>query len=208
MRTPPTAWPRSANARCAIASSSPSRACRKPIEPLPPLKNAWPRSSSPHTQPSAFSRSTHVVRPAPSLRPASSIPCAETAIRAGVTSICPPATRPTPVSSRVSARTHIRRSKYETDAESTEHVSKNSGRSGRAENHLHPIDAIPVLTLDGWPGGILRPTSKGSPDTLDGMTTPATSPLALPAICLGYFMVILDATAVNLSLPALGADLG
>jgi DHA2 family methylenomycin A resistance protein-like MFS transporter len=40
------------------------------------------------------------------------------------------------------------------------------------------------------------------------MTTPATSPLALPAICLGYFMVILDATAVNLSLPALGADLG
>lgn len=36
----------------------------------------------------------------------------------------------------------------------------------------------------------------------------ATSRLALPAICLGYFMVILDATAVNLSLPALGADLG
>jgi DHA2 family methylenomycin A resistance protein-like MFS transporter len=35
-----------------------------------------------------------------------------------------------------------------------------------------------------------------------------TSRLALPAICLGYFMVILDATAVNLSLPALGADLG
>ena len=35
-----------------------------------------------------------------------------------------------------------------------------------------------------------------------------TARLALPAICLGYFMVILDATAVNLSLPALGADLG
>jgi DHA2 family methylenomycin A resistance protein-like MFS transporter len=35
-----------------------------------------------------------------------------------------------------------------------------------------------------------------------------TSRLALPAICLGYFMVILDATAVNLSLPALGKDLG
>ncbi|MGI5228419.1 MFS transporter [Actinoallomurus sp. CA-142502] len=34
------------------------------------------------------------------------------------------------------------------------------------------------------------------------------SRLALPAICLGYFMVILDATAVNLSLPALGRDLG
>lgn len=34
------------------------------------------------------------------------------------------------------------------------------------------------------------------------------APLALPAICLGYFMVILDATAVNLSLPALGHDLG
>ena len=34
------------------------------------------------------------------------------------------------------------------------------------------------------------------------------SRLALPAICLGYFMVILDATAVNLSLPALGEDLG
>lgn len=30
----------------------------------------------------------------------------------------------------------------------------------------------------------------------------------LIAICLGYFMVILDATAVNLSLPALGRDLG
>jgi MFS transporter, DHA2 family, methylenomycin A resistance protein len=35
-----------------------------------------------------------------------------------------------------------------------------------------------------------------------------TSRSALPAICLGYFMVILDATAVNLSLPALGHDLG
>jgi DHA2 family methylenomycin A resistance protein-like MFS transporter len=34
------------------------------------------------------------------------------------------------------------------------------------------------------------------------------SRLALPALCLGYFMVILDATAVNLSLPALGHDLG
>jgi MFS transporter, DHA2 family, methylenomycin A resistance protein len=31
---------------------------------------------------------------------------------------------------------------------------------------------------------------------------------AMLAICLGYFMVILDATAVNLSLPALGRDLG
>ena len=40
------------------------------------------------------------------------------------------------------------------------------------------------------------------------MCTRTTSRLALPAICLGYFMVILDATAVNLSLPALGADLG
>jgi DHA2 family methylenomycin A resistance protein-like MFS transporter len=37
---------------------------------------------------------------------------------------------------------------------------------------------------------------------------PAPSRSALPAICLGYFMVILDATAVNLSLPALGRDLG
>jgi MFS transporter, DHA2 family, methylenomycin A resistance protein len=35
-----------------------------------------------------------------------------------------------------------------------------------------------------------------------------SSRLALLAICLGYFMVILDATAVNLSLPALGAELG
>jgi MFS transporter, DHA2 family, methylenomycin A resistance protein len=34
------------------------------------------------------------------------------------------------------------------------------------------------------------------------------SRFALPAICLGYFMVILDATAVNLSLPALGRDIG
>jgi DHA2 family methylenomycin A resistance protein-like MFS transporter len=40
------------------------------------------------------------------------------------------------------------------------------------------------------------------------MITRTTSRLALPAICLGYFMVILDATAVNLSLPALGEDLG
>jgi DHA2 family methylenomycin A resistance protein-like MFS transporter len=40
------------------------------------------------------------------------------------------------------------------------------------------------------------------------MITRETSRLALPAICLGYFMVILDATAVNLSLPALGEDLG
>lgn len=39
-------------------------------------------------------------------------------------------------------------------------------------------------------------------------TRSQTSRLALPAICLGYFMVILDATAVNLSLPALGRDLG
>lgn len=38
--------------------------------------------------------------------------------------------------------------------------------------------------------------------------TRATSRLTLPASCLGYFMVILDATAVNLSLPALGRDLG
>jgi MFS transporter, DHA2 family, methylenomycin A resistance protein len=37
---------------------------------------------------------------------------------------------------------------------------------------------------------------------------PAPSRLALPAVCLGYFMVILDATAVNLSLPALGRDVG
>ncbi|GAA4521990.1 MFS transporter [Actinoallomurus oryzae] len=36
----------------------------------------------------------------------------------------------------------------------------------------------------------------------------APSRLALPAICLGYFMVILDATAVSLSLPALGRDVG
>ena len=32
--------------------------------------------------------------------------------------------------------------------------------------------------------------------------------LPLLAVCLGYFMVILDATAVNLSLPALGRDVG
>ncbi len=36
----------------------------------------------------------------------------------------------------------------------------------------------------------------------------AATALPLVAICLGYFMVILDATAVNLSLPALGHDLG
>ena len=41
-----------------------------------------------------------------------------------------------------------------------------------------------------------------------GVSARETSRLALPAICLGYFMVILDATAVNLSLPALGQDLG
>jgi MFS transporter, DHA2 family, methylenomycin A resistance protein len=39
-------------------------------------------------------------------------------------------------------------------------------------------------------------------------TETRTRPLPLIAICLGYFMVILDATAVNLSLPALGRDLG
>jgi DHA2 family methylenomycin A resistance protein-like MFS transporter len=32
--------------------------------------------------------------------------------------------------------------------------------------------------------------------------------LSLTAVCLGYLMVIMDATAVNLSLPALGRDLG
>jgi DHA2 family methylenomycin A resistance protein-like MFS transporter len=41
-----------------------------------------------------------------------------------------------------------------------------------------------------------------------GPHTRPASRLALPAICLGYFMVILDATAVNLSLPALGRELG
>ncbi|MCO5973721.1 MFS transporter [Actinoallomurus soli] len=37
---------------------------------------------------------------------------------------------------------------------------------------------------------------------------PRTGALPLVAICLGYFAVIIDATAVNLSLPALGRDLG
>ena len=32
--------------------------------------------------------------------------------------------------------------------------------------------------------------------------------MPLVAVSLGYFMVILDATAVNLALPALGQDLG
>jgi MFS transporter, DHA2 family, methylenomycin A resistance protein len=49
-----------------------------------------------------------------------------------------------------------------------------------------------------------------------GMVTLSSAPksrpraraLPLVAICLGYFMVIIDATAVNLSLPALGRDLG
>ncbi|WP_433188546.1 MFS transporter [Actinoallomurus sp. CA-150999] len=37
---------------------------------------------------------------------------------------------------------------------------------------------------------------------------PRAGALPLLAICLGYFMVIIDATAVTLSLPALGRDLG
>lgn len=45
-----------------------------------------------------------------------------------------------------------------------------------------------------------------APRTQENRRTAATLPLV--AVCLGYFMVILDATAVNLSLPALGRDLG
>jgi DHA2 family methylenomycin A resistance protein-like MFS transporter len=39
-------------------------------------------------------------------------------------------------------------------------------------------------------------------------TAPKGGRWAFIAICLGYFMVIMDATAVNLSLPALGRELG
>lgn len=45
-----------------------------------------------------------------------------------------------------------------------------------------------------------------APRTQDTRRTATALPLV--AVCLGYFMVILDATAVNLSLPALGRDLG
>ncbi|MEV5711475.1 MFS transporter [Actinoallomurus sp. NPDC052274] len=46
--------------------------------------------------------------------------------------------------------------------------------------------------------------------TLRSTSEPRQRTRALPlvAICLGYFMVIIDATAVSLSLPALGRDLG
>jgi DHA2 family methylenomycin A resistance protein-like MFS transporter len=36
---------------------------------------------------------------------------------------------------------------------------------------------------------------------------PRTSPLALIVICIGYFLVILDAMVVNVALPAIGRDL-
>src|SRR5262249_23320201 len=42
----------------------------------------------------------------------------------------------------------------------------------------------------------------------DTRSRPRAGALPLLAICLGYFMVIIDATAVTLSLPALGRDLG
>jgi DHA2 family methylenomycin A resistance protein-like MFS transporter len=42
----------------------------------------------------------------------------------------------------------------------------------------------------------------------EARSLPTGSPWALAAICLGYFVVIMDVTAVNLSLPALGRDLG
>lgn len=41
-----------------------------------------------------------------------------------------------------------------------------------------------------------------------GRPPPAGGAYAVIAICLGYFMVIMDATAVNLSLPQLGRELG
>jgi MFS family permease len=36
---------------------------------------------------------------------------------------------------------------------------------------------------------------------------PRTAPLALVVICVGYFLVILDATVVNVALPAIGREL-
>jgi MFS transporter, DHA2 family, methylenomycin A resistance protein len=62
---------------------------------------------------------------------------------------------------------------------------------------------------------LFRRVPKGNGDTMGGMNTTSgtdrttarvVSP-ALVAVCLGYFMVILDTTIVNVALPALRADL-
>ena len=45
-------------------------------------------------------------------------------------------------------------------------------------------------------------------ETFQANTEPIRKHLPLIAICLGYFMVIVDATIVNVALPALGRDLG